>query len=282
MNENTGKNTSWTLPHKTSEPKVSGSTPDGCNARKPSGNTGLFSLCAHWWFSGVPPRLTATSVSSTSFLSAQQLIQHRPRHRPVRPAEDGNRSSPTSRSPDALRNAECRPSSAPKSSGTSQATRKRSEISAYITGCLAPFRSKSVTSSPRCAGNGYRSRSQRPAHCDRTPSRLLQRYPPVCHYVRRLQTLRTTQGRRGQLFKGMGDSDGDAGVETRSRDLCNSPMAITPVSALVVSATVKTTQSAVKAVTGSTASDNSLAAPTIVHPRPTSVPSTTRPQGRIR
>jgi len=40
------------------------------------------------------------------------------------------------------------------------------------------------------------------------PPRPLQRYPPVCHHVRRLQTLRTAPGRRDRLFKGMGDSDG--------------------------------------------------------------------------
>jgi hypothetical protein len=45
------------------------------------------------------------------------------------------------------------------------------------------------------------------------PPRPLQRYPPVCNHAR-LQTLRTTPGRRDRLFKGMGDSDGDAGVES--------------------------------------------------------------------
>ena len=52
-----------------------------------------------------------------------------------------------------------------------------------------------------------------------TPPRPLQRYPPVCHHVRRLQTLCTTPGRRDRLFKGMGDSDGDAGVESKSKGL---------------------------------------------------------------
>gem|GEM_PF-7001304 len=50
--------------------------------------------------------------------------------------------------------------------------------------------------------------------------RPLQRYPPVCHHVCRLQTLRTARGCRDRLFKGMGDSDGDAGVEGKSTDLC--------------------------------------------------------------
>jgi len=73
-------------------------------------------------------------------------------------------------------------------------------------------------SKSRCSANPASTSTIRTRNTPSVPSPATQRYPPVCHHVRRLQTLRTAQGRRNRLFKGMGDSDGDAWVESKSND----------------------------------------------------------------